>query len=732
MNRRFLTFLFCLALLYPLPFTLYPIALAQGIPNTIGGLELSASTNSPSPGQTITLTAQSYSADINSSKITWVVNGKTIKSADGATTLDVQAPTLGKKLTVNVTAVTTTGTVLTNSIVIGSGSVDMIVEPNGYVPPFFKGKLPISYQNDFKIIALPHIANASGIEYDPKTLVYSWEKNGQAIQDQSGYGKMAITLTGDLVPRAYSIDVKVSTRDNSAQASGLVTVDFQSPAVGFYIDDPLYGPLYNSAINNNVYIGSQKETGVLAVPFGFSSSKPSDLNMTWLINGVAHPELSSNQSIVLRAPDGVAGTSNIELDISNDANILQSAKGAFNAVFSSGAANPTTSFLNDSFIKVAHAQTDKPYQLLAPLPCIQTYQTVSTAGNIDCPNGKTENVPSVNFQTYVQYAINLIIALSAVAAVFMIVVGGIQYMTTDAVSGKSEGISKAKNAVYGLLLILCSYIILRTIDPRLVAIPTTLVPKLELNNLQATSTAFNDLQNQANQYDETARIQGASMQALQAHQIATQKLLDDTNKKLSDLRASGVATQVQQTEIQQLTADAVNYQNQITNDEASLKIQIAQNGMNGLVGSGVNAVASNVSRPDRVIPQINDEIAKIATIKDTAVADVKNLGQYDTSPLSSTANYTDARLQLMKVEIVVQNASNVWAFGDPVWTNIYKIDGTGAEQVKITEARAELQPLLADASNSLNNIKDPQLKADLQAKIQHALDLMDKKWPPPQ
>ncbi len=117
-------------------------------------------------------------------------------------------------------------------------------------------------------------------------------------------------------------------------------------------------------------------------------------------------------------------------------------------------------------VQSTHAQNGNiqgGYTLLEPLP--------------DITNGGG-SVTNVQFQDYIGYAFNLMIALAAVAAVFMIVWGGLQYMSTDAWEGKSAGISKLKNAVLGLLLILCSYLILRTIDPRLVTIPSTLVPPL--------------------------------------------------------------------------------------------------------------------------------------------------------------------------------------------------------------------------------------------------------------
>lgn len=57
------------------------------------------------------------------------------------------------------------------------------------------------------------------------------------------------------------------------------------------------------------------------------------------------------------------------------------------------------------------------------------------------------------------------IAIAGFLAVIMIAYGGIQYMSTDAVSGKGEGREKITYAIMGLLLVLFAYILLNTINP---------------------------------------------------------------------------------------------------------------------------------------------------------------------------------------------------------------------------------------------------------------------------
>lgn len=316
--------------------------MAQGLPGGVGGIELVPSIIYPAPGQTVTIALRSYSIDVNAANITWSVRGRVVEKGIGLTKIEVKAPDAGKSLTVSASAVSSDGTVYSSDLAISSGSIDIIIEPQGYAPPMFPGKAPVSYQNSVKIIAVPHLSNSAGTEYDPKTLVYKWEQGVNVLQEQSGYGKQSVILTGGLIPRPYQVTVTASTRDGSRQSMSTISIAPEIPQLFFYRNDPLYGPLYNHALGDTVYIGSQRETNVLAAPFGFNmpASGLGDLSLRWFVNGRERVELATNQSIILRAPaDGSSGSSDIQLDIANSKDILQSASGAFKVVF---AASTTT------------------------------------------------------------------------------------------------------------------------------------------------------------------------------------------------------------------------------------------------------------------------------------------------------------------------------------------------------------------------------------------------------
>lgn len=93
----------------------------------------------------------------------------------------------------------------------------------------------------------------------------------------------------------------------------------------------------------------------------------------------------------------------------------------------------------------------KGYELLAPIP--------------------GSGIPAVaplgqgGLAKYLQSLFNLGLGIIIALAVVMIVIGGAQYLSTDAVSGKEGGKDKLWHAVQGLIIALGAFLILNTINP---------------------------------------------------------------------------------------------------------------------------------------------------------------------------------------------------------------------------------------------------------------------------
>ncbi|MBI2631115.1 D-alanyl-D-alanine carboxypeptidase family protein [Candidatus Nomurabacteria bacterium] len=108
---------------------------------------------------------------------------------------------------------------------------------------------------------------------------------------------------------------------------------------------------------------------------------------------------------------------------------------------------------------------DSRYHLLSPLPC--------DLGD-GCVNNKLVTFDPINAEgensklgEYLNIMIRIFIGICAVLAVMMIVVGGLEYMTSDLLSSKEQGRQRITGAIFGLILALGSWTLLNQINPDL-------------------------------------------------------------------------------------------------------------------------------------------------------------------------------------------------------------------------------------------------------------------------
>ncbi|MDB5259670.1 MAG: seg [Candidatus Taylorbacteria bacterium] len=304
------------------------------IPNSISGVDLNMTPETPQPGETITIELQSYITDLSGAQIVWYVDEKSVAEASGTgkTKYILKAPKNGVRLSVSASITTIEGRRVQKSIDIQPNAVDLVAETNGFIPALYPGKPLIAYQNTVKIIAMPHLVGTDGSEINPKKLIYMWKRNSKVLQDQSGYGKQSIFITGNVVPRPYTIWLDVSSIDGKIHGASNISFEESDPSLAFYEDDPLYGTLYNKMIGDRFQL-KNKELNVLAVPYGFNANDLESTTFVWSINSDEQPDLGNKRSVTLRVKEGASGSSGISLETRNQQSILQGASAAFTAYF---------------------------------------------------------------------------------------------------------------------------------------------------------------------------------------------------------------------------------------------------------------------------------------------------------------------------------------------------------------------------------------------------------------
>jgi len=116
--------------------------------------------------------------------------------------------------------------------------------------------------------------------------------------------------------------------------------------------------------------------------------------------------------------------------------------------------------------------TNPNYKLLVPLPNPDNQADPLTNINVAEPSA---------FSKYLNLMIKIFIGICAVLSVIMIVIGGLEYMTSELISSKESGKQRITQAILGLLIALGAFALLNTIDPTL--LKSDLNPNIQNANI---------------------------------------------------------------------------------------------------------------------------------------------------------------------------------------------------------------------------------------------------------
>ena len=298
---------------------------AQGIPGIKEPVTFQVSPQFPKPNTDVSVSAQSYSTDLDRAEFTWYVNGKLFRKGFGIPTITLPSGKSGSETTVSVTVATSDIGNIKNEVVIKPSDVSLVWKSDGYTPPFYKGKPLELYGSSFTVVAIPEFFNTSGKRIDPSTLVYTWEKNGDVDGSQSGYGKSSFTeKQTSYVRGGDDISVTVSTITHDQGAVGSVTISPTASDIVFYENSPLYGIIYEKALMDTFNLENE-ELAIHAELFNISTKNPlsGTVSYDWLLNDAPITTFKDKNEIVLRKTGIQNGQSNISLNIQHLDRLLQ-------------------------------------------------------------------------------------------------------------------------------------------------------------------------------------------------------------------------------------------------------------------------------------------------------------------------------------------------------------------------------------------------------------------------
>lgn len=131
-----------------------------------------------------------------------------------------------------------------------------------------------------------------------------------------------------------------------------------------------------------------------------------------------------------------------------------------------GDGNPSTTTTNTTIVEPVPIYNEKEYEPLAPLPGLEGPLDFSG----DCVLGEYLNI-------FIKVFLSIITAI----AVIMIVYGGINYLMSDLANTKEDAKSSIINAILGIIIALSAYIILNTINPKLLNLCLNNIPNQSIS-----------------------------------------------------------------------------------------------------------------------------------------------------------------------------------------------------------------------------------------------------------
>lgn len=280
------------------------LALPAGAQETVEPLTLSVSPRYPKPFQTVTVTPGSTLLDLARSTVTVSANGTVVAKGSGAEPVNVRMGGPGTATTISLSVVSE-GKTYTLQTVIRPADVSLVIEPVGTMHPFYRGGSAVSSEGRLRIVAIPDIRTSAGSRIPADSLVYTWRIGDQVLEAQSGIGKSFLSATAPVEYRDTVVDLTVASADSAYVASASTVVSASSPTMRVYRNDPLLGPLFDTALGGTLVMDAEELT-FRAVPYFFASPP----TITWSVNGAPS---GGERDITLRSTGSGSGAATLSV-----------------------------------------------------------------------------------------------------------------------------------------------------------------------------------------------------------------------------------------------------------------------------------------------------------------------------------------------------------------------------------------------------------------------------------
>ncbi len=221
--------------------------------------------------------------------------------------------------------------------------IDLLVDSDSYVPPFYRGRALPSAGTTIRLQAIPYFKNSSGSRIPSSDIIFTWKQDDRVIGTISGLGKASVVVPAALLYGSTDIEVDARSSDDTSFGTATITVPSVEPPLTLYEDNPLLGITYYRALDANTSIVDSEMTFAV-VPYFAQIRSPNDPHLTyaWTVNGSdISPNTQDPSEITLNAKNS-SGAAIIGLSLSQSNNIFMNPTGSWNMTLGGSASNAFT------------------------------------------------------------------------------------------------------------------------------------------------------------------------------------------------------------------------------------------------------------------------------------------------------------------------------------------------------------------------------------------------------
>lgn len=321
---------------------LFASAQQYDIPGASNALSIVMTPAQPEPKSTVRLTLQSPIYDLDTSLISWRVNGEPLSEGEGLKSVSIVVGAAGESTDVSAGIIhgdddAVAYTVITPAI------VDLMWEAEGLVPPLYKGRTLSAVGSRLTFVAYPTFVQ-DGKRIPEKDLIYTWRKNDSVLGSLSGKGKSTLTISSPTLFGAETISVEARTQDGAIAAKATTRVATPDTPLRLYENHPLFGPMLHKAFGATAFTPETEMTFV-AIPFFAPVANENDpkLEYSWRVNQSAVKSDAKRPSQITINAAGSTGVALIELTVGHASNFFFGSDAAWQVTFSKADSGATGS-----------------------------------------------------------------------------------------------------------------------------------------------------------------------------------------------------------------------------------------------------------------------------------------------------------------------------------------------------------------------------------------------------